>query len=544
MPIALLLLVVLHCKARLRRTLRDLLTLRGVMFLTLGGFIIGLGIASDFFEHHSGRAGPDTVRIFFPLWLLTICVLNLMTSAGERAIAFTPAEVDLLFPGPFTRRQLLAYKLMKSAAGALVTATLFAGLSSRHYVQSWVAGGVGIFLSLLFLQLFSMAVVLIGETLGARAYTRTRKMVAGAIIAIGALALLPALRAGRGQSATDLALAFESTSAGRIMLAPFGVFGEIVTARQLGADALSSVGLAVLVLAALVATVMWLDAQYLESAARAGQRAHERIQKIRRGTPIAMRADPRARAARITIPHFPRAGGAGPIAWRQLTTAIRQSRAVVMLLLVMCIVLAPVLHMTGAADHGDSLTLIITIVFSMNILFGNALRFDFRGDLDQLDVLKSLPVRPAAIVVAQLVAPTLVLTVCQVALFVGAGAFGLVDAKFLPAAALIALPVNALLFAVENLLFLLFPAQLKGLTPGDLQGAGRRMIILFAKTMTLLIGCSIAAVAGGTAWVVTGQSQAVFAVTTAAMLTLQTAALLPLIAVAFRRFDPSSDTPP
>src|SRR5204863_519508 len=82
------------------------------------------------------------------------------------------------------------------------------------------------------------------------------------------------------------------------------------------------------------------------------------------------------------------------------------------------------------------------------------------GDPDQLDVLKSLPVKPAAIVVAQLIAPTLVLTICQIALFIGAVSFGLVAANFLLAAALIAVPLNALVFAIENLLFLLFPVQM------------------------------------------------------------------------------------
>ena len=544
MPIALLTLIALHAHARLRRALRGVRTVRGVMFLALGGSIVAIWMASGFFgAHHAWRTDPDTVRAFYPIWLLTICVLNLMTSAGERAIAFTPAEVDLLFPGPFTRRQLLGYKLLKSAAGAVVTATLFSMLF-RHHVQSWAAGGVGIFLSLLFLQLFSMAVVLIGETLGAHAHTRGRKMLAAAIVAIVAIALLPTLRAGRGTSAAHLALAFASTRSGRIMLAPFAAFGQIVTAKDLVPDAMPSLLLAMLVLAILVTIVMWLDAQYLEAAASAGQRVHERMQRMRRGGAISLRAQPGARAMRLSIPPLPRVGGVGPIAWRQLTTAVRQSRAVVMLLLVMCVALGPALSIAGAAEHRDPVALIISIVFSMNVLFANALRFDFRGDLDQLDVLKSLPVKPAAIVVAQLIAPTLVLTICQIALFIGAVSFGLVAANFLLAAALIAVPLNALVFAIENLLFLLFPVQMWAVSPGDLQGAGRRMTIFFAKTILLLVACGVAAGAGGMASIVAGKSPAAFVITTAGVLALETAALLPLMVTAFRRFDPSSDTTP
>jgi hypothetical protein len=544
MPIALLELIALHGNARLRRSLRGVLTVRGATFLVLSGLIIAIWLASGFFgADRAEHADPDTVRTFFPIWLLTICVLNLMTSAGERAIAFTPPEVDLLFPGPFTRRQLLGYKLLKNAAGAVVTATVFSVLF-RRYVQSWAAGGLGIFASLLFLQLFSMSVVLIGETLGAHAYTRGRKMIVGAVIAIVAIALLPVLHAGRGKSAADLALELASTRIGRVVLAPFAVFGQIVTAKHLAPDAMPPLLLAMVVLAMLVTIVMWLDAQYLESAARAGQRVHERIQRMRRGTAISVRAQPGTRAARLSIPDLPRAGGAGPIAWRQLTTAVRQSRAVVMLLLVMCVALGPVLHVAGAAEHRDPVALLISIVFSMNVLFANALRFDFRGDLDQLDVLKSLPLRPVAIVVGQLIAPTLVLTICQIALFIGVGSFLLVDAKFLLVAALFAVPLNTLVFAIENLLFLLSPVQMWAVSPGDLQGAGRRMTIFLAKTMILLVACGIAAGAGGMAWIAAGKSPAAFVITTACVLALETAALLPLMVTAFRRFDPSSDTPP
>ena len=81
------------------------------------------------------------------------------------------------------------------------------------------------------------------------------------------------------------------------------------------------------------------------------------------------------------------------------------------------------------------------------------------------------------------------------------------------------------------------------LSPGDVQGVGRRMTILLVKTMILVVGCGLAASLGAAAWIVAGRSLATFAVTTAGVLTLETAALLPVMASAFRRFDPSLDTP-
>ena len=45
------------------------------------------------------RPNPEYVRGVVPLILLGICLLTTMTSAGDKAVAFTPGEVDLLFPG-------------------------------------------------------------------------------------------------------------------------------------------------------------------------------------------------------------------------------------------------------------------------------------------------------------------------------------------------------------------------------------------------------------------------------------------------------------
>jgi hypothetical protein len=385
--------------------------------------------------------------------------------------------------------------------------------------------------------------VLIGETMLERASIRGRKLIAAAFIVIIASALLPLLRAGRGRSVSDLAMEFASTGAGRVLLAPVGVFGDILAAKQLAPDALPSVAIAALVLGALATVVVWLDAQYLESADLTGRKVHERIERLPRGGVIGFRPQPGARARCLRIPLPPRLNGVGPIAWRQLTTAVRQSRGVIVVLLLLCAALGPALYLAGVAEHPSPVTLIIGIVCSMNALFANALRFDFRGDLGHLDVLKSLPLRPAAIVVAQLVAPTLVLTICQIPLFAGLGFFFPVDAHFVLGAALTAIPLNALVFAIDNVLFLQFPARNWGVSPGDLHGVGRRMTISFAKTMILLAACGVAVNAGKRASVAVGTSSTVFIATTAFVLALETLALLPLMVRAFRRFDPSSETP-
>ncbi len=116
-------------------------------------------------------SNPDNVQTAMPFVLLGICLLTIITSAGDRAIAFTPGEIDFLFAAPFTRRQLIAYKLLKSFLIALMTA-LFLSFVMLHNARWWPACYVGIFLSLLFIQLFSINAVIIAQTAGARARSR------------------------------------------------------------------------------------------------------------------------------------------------------------------------------------------------------------------------------------------------------------------------------------------------------------------------------------------------------------------------------------
>jgi len=53
------------------------------------------------------------VRAIAPFAILGFCLSNLFTSFGDSAVAFTSPEVDFLFYGPFTRRSLLGYKLLR-----------------------------------------------------------------------------------------------------------------------------------------------------------------------------------------------------------------------------------------------------------------------------------------------------------------------------------------------------------------------------------------------------------------------------------------------
>jgi hypothetical protein len=174
------------------------------------------------------------------------------------------------------------------------------------------------------------------------------------------------------------------------------------------------------------------------------------------------------------------------------------------------------------------------------------LKFDFRADLDAMESLKALPLAPWAMAAGQLVAPTIVLTTIHLLLLGGvavafAGVRGL--QRPLWAGVALALPFNLLLFAAENLIFLLLPHRPTASSPGDFQLLGRQMFTLLLRT--ILVGACglLAAIPAFVASYLTGGSLAVLISVLAAILLAEAVALVPVIAWAFQRFDPSIHTP-
>src|SRR5262249_18381814 len=97
---------------------------------------------------------------------------------------------------------------------------------------------------------------------------------------------------------------------------------ETFTAERVWPDLVQWSLLALAVNAGLMALVIALDAQFLESAAAASERLYARLQQVRAGGAAAL-GWRSAGKVRFSLPSFPWWGGVGPIAWRQLVTAPR-----------------------------------------------------------------------------------------------------------------------------------------------------------------------------------------------------------------------------
>jgi hypothetical protein len=535
------LLLGLQAKSLWRRLTRGARTPKGAVFLVVGIAVFALWMwPSIFAARIAPRTNPDTVRAVTPVAILAACLLTVLTSGGERAIVFTPAEVDFLFSGPYTRRQILLYRIIKSSTGAVISALILSVVFLRH-ASSWPAAALAIVLGMLFLQYLGMVLLLIGHTIGERAHTWGRRIGVFVLLAVVVAPVIPTLMHGMGEGGgiVGFAAAVRASPVGRIVLLPVEPFGYLLTARGVPELAQWTV-IAAAVNAALVFLIFWLDADYLESAAARSAVMQERIARARK-LGIGAAAGGKVRFSPPMLPYW---AGIGPVMWRQLTAAIRGSKGLLFILLLLAAMAAPwILSERRQESHGGqgAAAAIAGAMAWVTFVVSGMIKFDFRGDVDHMDVLKSLPISRWSLCAAQVAVPVLVLTAIHW-LVVGAVLLTVSSTgPVLPMVAALSLPFNALVFIVENVAFLVYPVRgPQGAM--DFQNFGRQTLFFLAKMIVLLIAGGIAAVAGLIAWVMT-QSWLAVGAAALGILMMAVAGLLPLLVWAFERYDVSLDTP-
>lgn len=539
---ALLTLIKLRIRAGFRRVLRSLKRPRGVLLFAFWLFLIGCGIvsfvcaaASDPFAHL-----PIAAAEFISLGLMVLSVWIIVKSSGESAIYFTPSEIDFLFSGPFSRRDLLVFRLAANILPMLFVSLMFSAFLAA-VAKLWVACFVGILLTLLLLQLLGMSVALIKQTISEHIYTRARKAIVVLVLLLLAPAVWQALVVGMQQNWLQMVQRFRESLTGAVLLAPFEVFSHTIMAERLFPDLLAWGALALTIDLALLAVVLRLDANYLEAAAAVSQKLYDRLERMKRGGSVLVLAKPVG--PRWTLPRLPWLGGAGPIAWRQLTIAFRTSRSLLVMTVLMFAVSGAMMAVIDHKSPGSIAAPLmgIGIIGYMTFIVGMCF---FPHDLDHIDWLKSLPLRSTAIACGELSGVVSLLTMLEVLYFCLAAVWLSESAIILIGAAVFVLPFNLVLFAVENLVFLLYPARMIPNTPGDFQHVGRHMVFMLLKMITLVICFGSAAGIGAIVFTLTGQSGIAFAAANWVALLLETVVLVQLVAWAFRRFDPSIDTPP
>lgn len=537
MDAALLRLLSMRMRGGIRQRLTQFMSLRGVLlFLTLGG-VLWLLIATNepaSSGHLFGVANLDSQAIrvqidtFMPLGLFGMTLLTVFLTTGP-SFHFSPAEINLLFVGPFSRRDLILYKFIAYSAGAALSAALvapFAQVQTGSVLSAFIAA----FLTLLFVQLNSAAFGMAWQALEGNRLARI-KWPATVVTAAIAIAAMIYAWADPDRTIIDLLSDIRHSWIGTVILMPYIVFAELFLAKSLFSQLAFWATIAALINAALLWAIIKLDGRTFERSLKESARLSNRWERMKQGG--SFWATERTEVP--SIRNAPALGGLGPIAWRQAIKALRNSSKVVAVFIGVAACAGPLTALLGISMTDDRALAMLPFFFAF--ILPRTLVCDFRGELSRMETYKALPIAPWRICMGQLLVQVLLAYVVALTMIASVLVFEdrLVATTALALAAF-TLPLTLLIYALENTIFLLFPAKLIPMGRADFEFLGRAMVEFIVKLVIILLSVSVAIGVGAltfmtlkTTWVLPG---------VASWLTLTLIAGLTTVIMqyAFRRF--------
>ncbi|MEM6322196.1 MAG: hypothetical protein AAF748_00860 [Pseudomonadota bacterium] len=495
MDAALRQLLILRLRGGLRQRLLQLNSWRGAAFSVIFVWVILFLISSNSSSGGGvfGTAALDQqtldaqVLTFLPLSLLGLSILTVLVTTGP-TFHFSPTEINFLFTGPFRRQDLILFKFVAYVAGVTVSSA-FITLLLQPEAGSILSVFFAMVLTLVFVQLNSAVISMVGHALDGTRFAKLRWPAIGMLCAVAAAAVLYAW-ATPDQTIFDLLAAFRHAWIGTTLLIPYIVFGELFVAASM-ADFGFWALIAIVINAALLRAVIVLDVRTSDRSLAENARRSNRWERIKNGG--SFWATERTEVRSIRRAPFLR--GMGPIAARQALNALRNSSKLILVLIGLAACIAPI-SLAFGAPVTDPQTLMLIYIFFAFMLPRN-LVCDFRGDLSRMEIYKTLPIDPWRICAGQMVVQVMLGYAIALTIIVSALVFDeSVTILHAFALAIFALPFTFLIYAVENTVHLLFPTKLVAMGRADFEFLGRSIVEFLAKTAVIFAVITVAIYVG------------------------------------------------
>lgn len=519
---AFLFLTLRSTRNRLRQQARRLRNPRYIIAIVLGvaylyGAIFrqsrpGGGAASALFG-----TGADVV---LALGVVFLAARWWLLGDDQSALAFSPAEVQFLFPAPVSRRGLVHFKLLRSQLVVLVNTALWVALLRKGNLEVPLP-----LRALAFWALFStLSLHKLGASLvrasardhgraGARRAIVPMIVFGAVLVAIGAplVRAAPAIRASFlvGGLFDVIKQALAAPSAAAVLL-PFRALIRPSLAASVGEWA-GTIGPALLLVVLHYVWVVRTNSAFEEAAVEASARRAARSAALREGRGLAAANAVGRRASPTRLPLGARGEPAVAIVWKNLVGVTRALRLSNLLILIggIALIIVVVSYQSSGPTAG-ALTGTITGVWAgLTIVTGPTwVRSDLRQDLPRLALLRSYPLRGSRVVAAQIASSVVVLSALQYALLAVSYVALLFtdDAPLDPhgralwlAALVVGLPVlNAASLSIQNGIALLFPAwvRLGPSRPGGVEAMGQGLLTMFSTLVLLSVLLLLPALAG------------------------------------------------
>lgn len=554
---------------RIVRQLRHLRSPRYLAALLVGAAYVWFIVVG---QRPTSAAAPATdprvLELVGSLALLGAVAWGWIFGVERRVLAFSPAEVTFLFSGPVSRRGLIQFKLLRSQLLIFFNAVLWTLILSRERfgVSSWLRM-ISIWVMLTTLSFHRLGASFVRTSLaehgrlGLRHRVVSLTVLGAVVIAFGwsLLEALPELAAARNDDVRTLLSVLADAVRRPLPSALTYPFRALV--RPLAAPTLSqwlgAMGPALVLLILHYVWVIRADTAFEEAAAEVSlRRAQARSSRGGQGLGV-----PRVPAAatrpliRLSATGWP----AGALLWKNLVGVTRTRRVRnVALILGMAGAIVCVLSFDPDGTLAEIAGWFAVLWAGLMIVTGpQYVRNDLRGDLLKLDLLRSYPLRGWSVVLAEVSASTVMLTIIQLSLLgIGYLAFlgnqsmdpGLEDRTVILVGSVVLFPaVNLLGMLIQNAVALLYPGWVR-LGPGrgaGVEALGQNLLMIVAFVALLSLTLVLPAAVGGGAFLLLRTTLDTWALVPGILLALavigfEAALLVDWLGRIFERTDPAS----
>ncbi|MDQ3263398.1 MAG: putative ABC exporter domain-containing protein [Myxococcota bacterium] len=452
---------------------------------------------------------------------LGIIISGWVLGSNRAALRYTEPEIQFLFAGPVSRRQILHFKLLRMLLPTLVSSVITTVFFGRALAGNPLFFGVGSFLGIGAIGLHLTGASMTRESLAqhGRYGLRHRVLTLAVIVAVlggiawWALLSRPQLPLGLEPKAwAAYAQALYESGPLRILLWPLRAPLGVALAQDLSGFLRALPG----GLVVLVANYLWVissnhafeeaSVQYSESWARKvesarGGKRHQVISAKPFG--LKLRGTGRPETALV---------------WKNLAAVRRLLRlGLIPALLGMTGATAVLMFSLLRGETPDWMLAAAALSAGLGVLVAlvgpTSMAVDFRRDLQNLDVLKSLPLTGRQVVLGELVGPFLVVVLLQWLLWGVALLLALGPGVELPlstrligtaSAMLLGPGISAAVLVLINAGVLLFPAWVSNEPRRGIEAMGQRMLTLAGGLLVLAVGILPASLVGGGVFLLLG----------------------------------------
>jgi hypothetical protein len=433
-----------------------------VVALLLGCVWLSQIVISIFFRP---PADPVMLRERIALGLIGFLLFQMLKIVYRKPVEpfeWTPSETQILKTAPISRSALVVYRLTTTAIAAALKALCFV-LVMIPDLNYLLAGFIGMTLGLCFVELIRIITEVIVYGSGRRSLKYMRIAATGAVVGLAGWAILTV--AGQPDAQQKLAspaayqfllaialqiAEYTHTTIGAFIVAPLRCFSDIILTQNIDLPFLLRLLSGCVFVLSAAYTAMVANCWMVGASARMDRKNFTRLNSV---SPVEKTAADHRRKT-IRVPY--RLNGIGAIAWRQFHGAWNY-RCSILVSFTIPVALCCVPMFASTPPANAAMFLVASLLFYSYLLLPAALMLDFRRDVDRMAVLKKLPIEPVNIVIGQLAAPVVLCSIFQAIVFFIAFFAGVASYGFLAVCWLAIVPMNALIFASENIIFMLHP---------------------------------------------------------------------------------------